>query len=464
MPAPPIFCGRHGRRGGLFVQAAYFDPKASVGRPCFSGDLTMSDGNRRGFLPRRLRLAAVVVLATVGADWPNFRGPRGVGVADDRGLPARWSATENVLWKAALPGPGASSPITSGGRVFVTCYSGYGVGKGGDPANLRRHLLCVDAKTGNLHWQKEVAARLPESRYSGFLTEHGYASSTPATDGKRVYVFFSRTGVLAFDLEGRQLWQTLVGDGRSGWGSAASLLLHEDLVIVNATVESNALVALDKRTGKEVWRVKGLRDTWSTPVLVALPGGGHEVVLNTLEALLAFEPKTGKKLWECAGIDGTAATSTPVARDGVVYVMGAGVEGPTTLAVRAGGRGDVTQSHLLWKQKAGTGICSPVLYGEYLFWVNGQAGCLRADTGQLLYRERLYQARSEYTSPVAADGKLYLFTRQNGGYVLAATGKFGRLAHNDLGDASTFSGSPAISDGRLFIRSEKFLYCIGGKE
>jgi outer membrane protein assembly factor BamB len=403
-------------------------------------------------------------MPAAGADWPCFRGPQGLGVAEDRGLPTRWSATENVLWKRKLPGPGASSPIISAGRLFVTCYSGYGVGKGGDMEKLRRHLLCLDAKTGDVLWQRDVAAVLPESRYDRFMAEHGYSSSTPAADGERVYVFFGRSGVLAFDFEGRQLWQTIVGTALNGWGSAASLVLYKDRILVNATVEKSALIALDKRSGKELWKAKGIRDSWSTPVLAEVPGGGTEVVLNTLGEILAFDPNTGQKLWECEGIGGTAATSTPVTRGGIVWLMGTGFEGRMTLAVRAGGRGDVTETHILWRQKVGAGICSPVLYGDYLFWVNGQVGCLRADTGEVVFRERLYEARQEYASPVVADGKLFAFTRRNGGYVLAASGKFERLAHNDLGDTSQFNASPAISDGRLFVRSDEYLYCIGAAQ
>jgi outer membrane protein assembly factor BamB len=200
------------------------------------------------------------------------------------------------------------------------------------------------------------------------------------------------------------------------------------LLLVNASVESSSLVALDKSSGKEVWRTKGLLDTWSTPTLVALPRGSHEVVLNTPDALLGFDPATGEKHWQCEGLGGSAATSTPVARDGVVYVTGSGVEGAATMAVRAGGRGDVTKTHVLWKQKEGVGICSPVLDGDYLYWVSGRACCLNARTGEVVFRERLYQARQEYASAVAAGGKLFAFTRRNGAFVLAGNGRFERLA------------------------------------
>lgn len=409
----------------------------------------------------RAAIAFLGALAALGADWPCFRGPGGRGASEERGLPVRWTATENVLWKKQLPGPGASSPVVSRGRVFVTCYSGYGVGKGGRLEDLRRHLLCLDAKSGEMLWQRDVAAKLPEARSNRFLDEHGYASSTPAVDGERVYVFFGTTGTLAFDLDGKQLWQTPVGTDLNGWGSAASPLLYKGLVVINASVESSSLLALDRTTGKQVWKVKGVRDAWSTPVLVTLRDGAQELVISTPDALLGLDPDTGKKLWECEGVGGSASTSTPVAGGGVVYAMGSGPEGQATLAVRAGGRGDVTKTHLLWRANVSAGVTTPVLYGDHLFWVNGQAVCLRADTGKVVYRERLYEARPEYASAVVADGKLYAFTRQHGAYVLAATAKFERPAHNDLGDTSRFHGSPAVSDGRIYVRSDTYLYCIG---
>lgn len=428
----------------------------------------LRNGSPPGPAARRLALAApglFLFLATAAADWPAFRGPHGLGVGEARELPVRWSGTENVFWKKKLPGPGASSPITSGGWVFVTCYTGYGASDApGDQKNLRRHLFCLDARTGAERWHREIPAKLPETRYSRFIAEHGYASSTPAADGERVYVFFGRTGVLAFDFEGRQLWQTSVGNDLNGWGSAASPVLYRDLVLINASVESSSVVALDRLSGKVVWKARDILDSWATPVVVALPGGGDEVVLSTPSVVRAFDPRTGAKRWECEGVGGSAATSTPVARDGVVYVMGAGVEGPLTLAVKAGGRGDVTATHVLWRQKAGTGISSPVLDGAYLYWFGGQAGCLRADTGQVVYREKLYAPGQEYASAVAADGRLFFFSRRKGAFVLAAGDRFERLAHNDLGDASDFNASPAVGDGCLLARSNECLYCLGAKK
>src|SRR5947209_7177429 len=168
---------------------------------------------------RRLPLAALglalIVLPVGAADWPNFRGPQGSGVSQETNLPTAWSDKENVVWKIDLPGPGSSSPVVRGDKVFVTCYTGYGVDKSnpGNQEDLRRHLICVDRKDGRLLWDKQVKAKLPEQSYTGpYITRHGYASSTPAIDGERIYVFFGKTGVLAFNFDGKELWHADVGD------------------------------------------------------------------------------------------------------------------------------------------------------------------------------------------------------------------------------------------------------------
>lgn len=413
-----------------------------------------------------LAMLAVLLSSStrVHADWPGFRGPGGLGISSQRGLPIVWSVSKNVVWKTRLPGPGTSSPITWNDHIFLTCYSGYGLAKepAGDLANLKRHLLCFDRTSGKLLWNQEVPAQLPEVKYESFITEHGYASSTPVTDGERVYVFFGRSGVLAFDFQGKQLWRTEVGKYLNAWGSAASPILFRNLVIVNATVESTALVALDKATGTQVWRVPKLGDCWSTPALVDLADGTQELILSTQEKLLGFNPVTGARLWECEGPGSGAASSSPIARHGIIYSMGAGTDGAAIMALKAGGRGDVTKTHILWKQKkAGANHTSPVLVGERLYWLSGQFWCIRADTGAIVFRERLYQSRGEYVSAVAGDGKIFAFTRRDGAFVLAAKDTFEQLAHNDLGDDSIFNASPAISHGHLLVRSNAFLYCLG---
>jgi outer membrane protein assembly factor BamB len=412
-----------------------------------------------------LVMAALVPGLAAASDWPGFRGPGGLGVSADKNLPVKWSSKDNLVWRVKLPGSGASSPIVWGDKVFVTCYSGYGITpKGGSVDQLRRHLLCLDRKDGTILWSKEIAATLPEQAYTGFMLEHGYASSTPVTDGQRVYVFFGKTGVFAFDFAGKQLWQADVGGGIDKWGSAASPVLCKDLVIVNAAVESGSLVALDKNTGKEVWRVRGIEPCWTSPVVVDVPGGKQEIVVNVPAGVFAYDPAKGDLLWQCQGIGTKYPCSSPAVQGDVVYVSGAGPGVPPgVFAVRAGGKGDVTKTHVLWRQKGGTNIASPVVAGDYLYWVNGTAYCLNAKTGDIVYQERLYDIKQEYVSAVVADGKVFALTRNSGLFVLAANGKFDKLAHNDLDDTSIFNGSPAISDGQVFVRSNSYLYCIGKK-
>ncbi len=399
------------------------------------------------------------------ADWPGFRGPHSSGVSDEKDLPTKWSDTENLVWKLDLPGPGASSPIVWGDRVFVTCYTGYGLTSGnpGDQEDLRRHLLCVDRKEGKVLWDKEVKARLPETRFGGFMAQHGYASSTPATDGERVYVFYGKTGVLAYDFEGKQLWQAEVGDriASQGWGTGTSPMLYKDLVVVNADVESSALIALNRKTGEEVWKTAGLSGCWGSPVLVDVPNRKPEIVLSFPNTMCAFDPDTGKELWKCTGIREGYLCPTVVSSDGIVYTIGARAK--KAIAVKAGGTGDVSSTNLLWTKPVGSNVVSPAVYDGHLYWVteDGMAYCLNAKDGEQVYAKRL--KGGAYASVTIGDGKIYAVTQKGGTFVLAASPKFAELAHNTVSDDSTFNASPAVSQGQLFLRSDKRLYCIGKK-
>jgi outer membrane protein assembly factor BamB len=410
-------------------------------------------------------------------DWPRFRGPDGLALSPDKDLPVTWSDTDGIAWKVELPGPGSSSPIVAGDRVFVTCYSGYGVDRSnpGDQAKLTRDLVCIHLTQGRVLWQKSVPAALPEDRYGGMLADHGYASHTAATDGQRVYVFFGKSGVLAFDLEGNQLWQTNVGSNLAmmGFGSGTSLALYKNLVIVNANAESQAIIALDAATGHEVWKTdaKGYAGSWSTPVVVKA-GGKDELVVNMPDEIWGLDPKDGGLLWYSTALGG-ASNTTVVAQDGVVYALAGGPRGSGAVAIRAGGHDDVTTSGLVWKKTVGSYVPSPVILGEYLYWVDdkGIAYCLRADSGEQVYRQRLPgvggggrrgMSSAVYSSVVAADGKLYAVTRHNGAFVLAQGPKFEVLAHNELeSDTSDFNASPAVVRGRLLLRSDRALYCVG---
>lgn len=266
-----------------------------------------------------------VVPLGMAADWSRFRGPNGTGSSSDSQTPpTSWSESKNFKWKVELPGPGHSSPIVVGERIFLTCWSGYGVSRGspGDPKNLKRHLLCLDRSTGKVLWNQEVAPVLPEEPYRGMFAEHGYASHTPVSDGERVFVFFGKTGVLAFDMTGKQLWQTSVGtkDDPRSWGTASSPILYKNLVIVPATIESQALIALDKETGKEVWKqpAPGFGSTWGTPILVDLADGTQELVIGVPYEIWGFDPSTGKLRWFCETVDSDSMCSSVIAHDGIV--------------------------------------------------------------------------------------------------------------------------------------------------
>ncbi|OHB72628.1 MAG: hypothetical protein A2V70_04805 [Planctomycetes bacterium RBG_13_63_9] len=421
-----------------------------------------------------LTLAAVVLsLAWAGgADWPQFRGPGGSGVADETGLPERWSATEDVVWKTALPGPGGSSPITLGNKILLTCYSGYGADpdEPGNEEDLLHHVVCLDRTSGKILWNKRSRARLPEHAYDGgYVNLHGYASGTPVTDGKAVYAFFGRSGVWAYDLDGKLLWNADVGKQTHNWGSGTSPILAGSLVVVNASVESTSLVALDKATGEEAWRAEGIEESWSTPGLVDLPDGKQELVVSMRDTVRGYDPATGEQLWQCAGVNDYVCPMV-VAHEGVVYVTGG--RRPKTVAIRAGGRGDVTDTHLVWNEevKKCSKVPSPLYHDGLLYWVSnsGIACCIDAATGEVVYEKRLMisgegdrTGDKVYASLVLGDGKLYAVSRVGGTIVLSPGREFKELARNDLGDESVFNATPVISDGQLLLRSDRFLYCIG---
>lgn len=401
-------------------------------------------------------------------DWTQFRGPGGTGVATGKSAPPlTWGAEENVVWKAELPGAGSSSPVIVGDRIFLTCYTGYAVPgeDDGDITQLERHLLCLDRKTGDEVWRKSVKARQPEQ--DRIREDHGYATSTPVVDGERVYVFFGRSGVYAFDqTDGKQLWHTDVGFKLNGWGSAASPVLAGELVIVNASVESESIVALDRKTGKKVWTAPGVVESWNAPILVRVPKGKpeQELVVAMVGKVLGFDPATGKQLWSCdTGIGWYMVPNLVADAQGVVYCIGGRSGG--ALAVRAGGRGDVTDSHRVWTGAKGSNVSSPVLSGGHLFWANDNNGtvyCADARTGKILYEEELPRPGQFYASAVLAGGRVYHLARDGRTFVVPAKPKFELLATNHAPkERGVFNATPAIADGRIYLRSNRFLYCIG---
>ncbi len=454
-----------------------------------------------------LAIFALCPCPASASDWPRFHGPDGNGISPDtQPLPVKWSETENLRWKCKVPGPGSSSPIVVGRRVFVTCWTGYGVDRDnvGDEKNLRRHLICLDRDTGNVLWDKSIAPVLPEDPYSGNFTQHGYASHTPVSDGQRVYVFFGKTGVLAFDLDGKKLWQTGVGTGSGphGWGTASSPILYKNLVIVTASAESQSLVALNKETGKEIWRRKdaGFYGTWGTPILVDCGKGRTDLVIAVPFKIWGFNPDDGKLRWQCDGLSSDTICTSVIAHDNVVYAVETGPRGGGTMAVRAGGEGDVAKTSLLWRGNGRSRVSTPVVENGRIYWFGSRiANCVDAATGKQIYRTRVGGGGAvseapgsvgprpgqpgpggpgrrpgggsggrgggmrgqDYSSPVLANGKIYFLSRSGEAFVYATGPEFKLLGQNRFAsDSGDFSSTPAISDGQLFIRSSKYLYCV----
>lgn len=450
-------------------------------------------------------------MATVAAanDWPRFRGPNGSGVSQETTpTPETWSADKNLKWKVKLPGPGSSCPIIVGDKIFVTCWSGYGTDRGdrGKQDGLLRHLVCLDRKTGKTIWDKTVKPYLPEDDYGGMFAEHGYCTHTPVSDGERVYVFFGKTGALAFDLDGNQLWQTSLGhDSNSmNWGSSSSPILYKNLVIVTAAMESQKLYALDKATGKEVWKAEAdaFGATWGTPVLVEVDADRTDIVIGVPDEIWGFNPDTGKLRWYCEALKTRSFCSSVITDGKVIYAMGD--QGSGSIAIKAGGKDDITKTNVLWTGRDNNRIGTPVLVDNKLYFVSNKvATCVDAKTGTKIYQGRLGGGAApiapddgggrrpggpggggpggggpggfggggrggrgggggqDYSSPVVADNKMYFVARNGDAHVIKLGDKFEQLATNRVTDeAEDFSASPAISDGAIYIRSSKHLYCI----
>lgn len=322
-----------------------------------------------------LALTILADLAPAG-QWLQFRGPGGMGVSDEKNLPVKWSEAENLKWKIPLPGPGSSSPIVYDDRFFITCYSGYGAASAtGGVDDLRQHLLCIDPDDGRILWSKTVPSAAWEDSWGGYIREHGYASSTPICDDRHVFVFFGKTGALAFDLEGQELWRKSLGTDSSNrrWGSASSPVLCGDLLIINASEESRTIYALDKHTGNDVWKVTSDKTelTYGTPALVNLADGRQELVLSIPYEIWAFDPKTGNCTWWAqTELAGNVSPSVLPVKD-VVYAFG-GFPRVASAAVRAGGTQDVTQTHTLWASRDSSYVPSPVERDGHLYWVSDE--------------------------------------------------------------------------------------------
>lgn len=428
---------------------------------------------------KRLSLFALgIALALLGpaaparaANWPAWRGPLGTGITEETKLPVKWSTTENVKWRVALPERGNSTPIVWGDLIFLTQSVGQ-----------QRALWCLARADGRKLWQQEITATLTD-----FPTHptNPYCSSSPVTDGERVIVWHGSDGLHCYDFTGKKLWSRDLGAQRHIWGYGSSPMIVGELCFLNfGPGERNFLVAVDKRTGRTVWQhdedigygkvapttdAKAAKSaqtaatylgSWTTPVLRRIDGR-EQLLLNWPGRLAAYEPATGRELWTCAGLNPLSYTS-PIYEGDTVVAMG-GFNG-STIAVRAGGSGDITTSRRIWqhprtKQRIGSGV----IRDGHIFIHNdpGIAECFELATGKLVWEERLTGAgksRQNWSSVLLSGDNCYTITQGGDCFVFKASPKFELVAANALGEPSNSSVVP--SNGELFIRTHAALWCI----
>ncbi len=414
----------------------------------------------------RIFLAPLILLALsaglMAGDWPEFLGAGGTAKSQDT-VPSTWSESTNLLWKVDLPGTGSSSPIIVGDRLWVTCYVEQASGS-------KRQVLCFDKHTGKQLWATDFAIDYREDGFQGYITEHGYASNTPVCDGEHVFVFLGKGGVHALDMEGKVVWSKDVGKESSNrqWGSAASLILYGDTVIVTAAEESKSIYALHKQDGRELWRQETsmLELTYGTPRLVRLANGDEELAIAVPEEIWSLNPQTGKLKWY-AQTTMTGNVCPSVIVDGDRIFSFGGYRSSGSMAVRAGGADDVSKSHTLWTSRESSYVATPLLLENKLYWIDdkGIAYCTSAETGEQIYRTRVSElegGRPVYASPVFINGRIYVVSRRNGTFVYLPGESFKLVAQNVFaGDDTDFNASPAISDSKLYLRSNQALYCIG---
>ena len=418
------------------------------------------------------------MLASDPGQWPKWRGPDDNGVARTD-APLHWSDTENIKWKATIPGRGHSSPVLWGDKIFLTTAVPTSAaadaprnrnGMGGDPNPQPEHrfeVICLDKKTGKVLWQRIAKTATP---HEGFHNMYGsFASNSPITDGKRVYAFFGSRGIYCYDLDGKLIWEKDIGvkmTMRLGFGEGIAPMLGGDALILGFDQEQGSfIVVLDKNTGAELWRAN--RDevsNWAMPLVVDY-AGSKQVIVAATNKVRSYDIKTGKVIWECAGLGGNVIPA-PVHKDGIVYVM-SGFRNPNLMAIRLGRTGDLTGSDaVLWSTTRGNSYTpSPVLYDDKLYTLTdtGMLSCYNARTGAPYYHmSRLPKPYSFKSSPVGANGKLYMASEDGEVVVVKMGEKFEVLATNTLSD-QFFVSTPAIVDGEMFLRGQNTLFCISEK-
>jgi hypothetical protein len=474
----------------------------------------------------------LAALTSTAADWPQFRG-NGTGVSSEKEIPSEWAADKNVLWKTRIPGVGWSQPIIVGDKVFVTTAvtenqrkpssggfgggggggfgkggpggggggGGGGFGKGGSPPNAvyQFQLLCLDRTSGKIIWSETALESKPKIATHGSNT---YATETPVTDGEHVYAYFGMHGVYCFDMKGKQVWKKDLGSYSmmAGWGTGSSPVLVDDRLIIQCDNEEKSfIIALDKKDGKELWRIaRNERSTWCSPIVWKNKQRTELVAIGS--KVRSYDPADGKLLWEL-NIGGGQYSVSPGADDEMLYVGsggggmggggfgkggpggtgggggfgkggpgGMGGGGGALYAVKVGGKGDITPKSgetksegVAWSEaKSGLGMASPLVYKGHVYVLERNGGlisCFDAKTGKAAYtKERITGARAFWASPVAIDDKVYCLDDDGNTFVVQAGPEFKQVGKNSIKEM--FWSSPAIADGAIFLRGVDNLYCI----
>ena len=402
-------------------------------------------------------LASVTALPLCAHDWPEFRGPTGQGLSPAKDVPIRWSTTENVAWKTPIPGGGWSSPVLVNGRVYLTTSKSAEGTK-----SLALSTLCLDARTGKVIWSTDVFS--PEDG-SSLHKKNSYASPTPLLSEERLYVHFGHLGTACLDLTGRVLWRQTSLSYPSVHGNGGSPILAGDRLIFSCDGSANpVVVALDKNTGEVRWKTPRNNEavprkfSFSTPLIIT-NAGRLEVISPGSGGTYAYDPVNGSELWRVSTGAGFSVVPRPVFAHGLLFVN-TDYDFPKLFAIRPGGDGDVTTTHLAWQTGRGApSTPSALVVGQELYFVSdaGIATCTDAKTGQVHWNERLGGGFS--ASPVFADNRVYFQNEEGVGYVLKAGKTFEQLAKNDLGERTL--ASYAVDDGAIFIRGSQHVFRIG---
>jgi outer membrane protein assembly factor BamB len=405
-------------------------------------------------------LAVSAILASTlvqAAHWPRFRGPNGQGIAPDTNLPIQWKGPDDAAWKVALPGEGNSSPVIWGNYLFVQSSSTDG---------QQRYLLCLRTETGQVLWQRQWKGKAaPKHRKNTF------ASNTPATDGERVYALLW-TGenyiLVACDFTGKTVWEQNLGTYTSQHGAGHSPIVYDGRVIVaNDQDGTSVIVAYDARTGKLLWQTQRqpFRACYSTPFILERPQRAPELIVASTAGITAYDPANGKEIWHWEWrFDGMPlrTVASPIYANGlIIATSGDGGGARHAVAIRPGDRGRVPESHVVWENKRFLPYVPTILaHGEHLYFVNdsGIAGCVRSATGERVWMERLEGGGSFSASPVLAGERIYAVSEEGEVFVFAAAPQFQLLGRGSVGE-QVFA-TPAIADGRIFIRGRKHLFCF----